>query len=176
MSGDSCITGACCLNDTGDCNDNHCETKKISFTLNGELKCFTVSPNEKLLTLLRRNGYIGTKYGCGEGTCGTCTVLFNGNAAYSCILYVFQVDGGCIETIEGVANEGELHDIQKALVDEGAVQCGYCIPGIVMSAKSLFSWNKHPSEECIKVHMDGNLCRCTGYEKILSALKKVADK
>ena len=158
-----------------DCNCENYNNKKISFILNGEEKIFKISSNENLLNLLRRNGYKGSKFGCGEGSCGSCTVIMNGKAIYSCILYAFQAAGSIIETIEYVGSEKKLHKIQKALVDEGAVQCGYCIPGIVMSAKAMFADNKHPDEDYIMTHVDGNLCRCTGYEKILTALKKVSN-
>jgi carbon-monoxide dehydrogenase small subunit len=148
--------------------------KKISFTLNGELKEFEIAPNERLLVLLRRNGYKGTKYGCLEGTCGTCTVIMDGKAVDSCIVFAFQADGRVIETIEGLGDENEPHKIQKAFIDEGAVQCGYCTPGMVLSAKAMFDENPTPSEEYIRVQMDGNLCRCTGYEKIWTAMKKLS--
>ena len=148
--------------------------KKISFTLNGVLKEFDVIPNERLLALLRRNGYKGTKYGCLEGTCGTCTVIMDGKAVDSCLVFAFQADGRVIQTIEWLGDGNKPHEIQKALIEEGAVQCGYCIPGIVLSAKAMFDENQTPSEEYIKVQMDGNLCRCTGYEKIWNAMKKLS--
>jgi len=150
--------------------------KNISFLLNGVSKKIAVDPNEKLLDVLRRNGYKGTKYGCGEGECGTCTVLLNGKPVYACLLYAFQADGQKVETIEGVGTFENPDKIQKALVDEGAVQCGYCIPGMVLSAKAMFEEKQSPNEDDIKMHMDGNLCRCTGYVKILSALQKISDE
>lgn len=148
--------------------------KKISFTLNGELKEFEINPNERLLALLRQNGYKGTKYGCLEGSCGACTVIMDGKAVDSCLVFAFQAAGRVIETIEGLENENESHEIQKALIEEGAVQCGYCTPGMVLSAKAMFDENPTPTEEYIKVQMDGNLCRCTGYEKIWTAMKKLS--
>jgi aerobic carbon-monoxide dehydrogenase small subunit len=148
--------------------------KKISFTLNGVLKEFEINPNERLLSLLRRNGYKGTKYGCLEGACGTCTVIMDGKAVASCIVFAFQADGRNIVTIEGLGSGSAPHEIQTALINEGAVQCGYCTPGIVLSAKAMFDENPTPDEETIKVQMDGNLCRCTGYEKIWSAMKNIS--
>ncbi len=148
--------------------------KKISFTLNGVEKEFEIDPNERLLALLRRNGYKGTKYGCLEGACGACTVIMDGKAVASCLVFAFQAQGRSIVTIEGLGDGPELHEIQQALIDEGAVQCGYCTPGMVLSAKAMFDENPTPDEETIKVQMDGNLCRCTGYEKIWSAMKKVS--
>jgi len=148
--------------------------KKISFTLNGVKKEFEVDPNERLLALLRRNGYKGTKYGCLEGSCGTCTVIMNGKAVNSCLVFAFQAHGSDITTIEALGSGDKMHEIQESLVEEGAVQCGYCTPGMVLSAKAMFDENPTPDEETIKFHMDGNLCRCTGYEKIWAALKKVS--
>ncbi|HPG29243.1 MAG TPA: (2Fe-2S)-binding protein [bacterium] len=150
--------------------------KKISFLLNGEKKEFEIDPNERLLGLLRRNGYKGTKYGCLEGACGTCTVIMDGKAVDSCMVFAFQAEGREITTIESLDKENEPHEIQKALIEEGAVQCGYCTPGIVLSAKAMFDENPTPDDETIKIQMDGNFCRCTGYEKIWSAMKKISAK
>lgn len=148
--------------------------KTISFVLNGVRREFEIDPNERLLTLLRRHGYKGTKYGCLEGTCGACMVIMDGKAVASCLLFAFQADGRKIVTIEGVGNSGKAHEIQEALIGEGAVQCGYCTPGIVLSAKAMFDENPAPDEATIRMQMDGNLCRCTGYEKIWSAMKKIS--
>ncbi len=149
--------------------------KQISFVLNGEKKTFSVSPDEKLLHLLRRAGYKGAKWGCGEGTCGACTVIMDGRAVYSCILHAFQADGRQVQTIEGLGTFEKPHPLQQTLVEEGAVQCGYCTPGIVLAAKALLDRDPKPTDDAIREHVDGNLCRCTGYEKIWSALKKVRD-
>lgn len=150
-------------------------TRKISFNLNGELKEFDIFPNERLLSLLRRNGFKGTKYGCLEGACGTCTVIMDGKAVNSCLVFAFQAQGRNIQTVESLSNyDNKLHEIQQALVDGGAVQCGYCTPGMVLSAKAMFDENPTPDSEEIKIQMDGNLCRCTGYEKIWSAINKVS--
>lgn len=148
--------------------------RKISFILNGELREFEVFANERLLSLLRRNGFKGTKYGCLEGACGTCTVIMDGKAVNSCLVFAFQAQGRSIQTVESLGTGEKLHEIQEALVHEGAVQCGYCTPGIVLASKAMFDENPTPTEEQIKVQLDGNLCRCTGYEKIWSAINKVS--
>jgi aerobic carbon-monoxide dehydrogenase small subunit len=149
--------------------------KKIKFSLNGIVKEFTLnSADEKLLELLRRNGYKGAKWGCGDGSCGACTVLINGKTALACITYAFLADGQDIWTIEGMGTRENPHSIQRALIDEGAVQCGFCIPGMVLAAKAMFDQFPTPDDDTLKEHMDGNLCRCTGYEKIYTALQKVA--
>ena len=151
-------------------------TCTVSFTLNGEKKTFATSPDEKLLALLRRNGYRGTKYGCGQGTCGACTVIMDGRAVYACLLYAMQAEGRKVRTIESAGTFDNPGEFQKELVAAGAVQCGYCIPGIVMSATSLMETEKDISDETAREYMDGNLCRCTGYEKIWGALRRVMDR
>lgn len=150
------------------------DARKITLTINGEKKELLVSPNERLLPVLRRAGYKGVKEGCNEGTCGACTVILNGRAVYACILFAFQADGAALQTIEGAGDFDRPHPFQQALVEEGGVQCGYCTPGMVMAAKALLDAQPHPSDEEIREQMDGNLCRCTGYEKIWRALQKVA--
>ena len=147
--------------------------KQISFTINGEKKTFTISPDEKLVKLLRRAGYAGVKEGCDEGTCGACTIIMDGRAVFSCILPAFMADGRTIQSIESAGTFEKPHPFQQALVEEGAVQCGYCIPGMVMSAKALLEEIPQPTDDDIRTHMDGNLCRCTGYEKIWSALRRI---
>ena len=149
------------------------EARRISFTLNGEKKEFQIEPDEKLVKLLRRSGYTGTKEGCDEGTCGACTVILDGKAVLSCITYAFLAHGRDVRTIEGVGTFEKPHPIQQALVDEGAVQCGYCTPGLVLSTKALLDENPQPSDDDLRTHLDGNLCRCTGYEKIWTALRKL---
>jgi aerobic carbon-monoxide dehydrogenase small subunit len=149
-------------------NKNH-----LSCSVNGEPREFLVAPDEKLLDLLRREGLTGTKHGCGTGSCGSCTVILDGRIVYACLLYAFQAQGRAIETIEGVGDFDQPHPIQQALVEEGAVQCGFCIPGIVLAAKALLAEKPKPTDAELKIHMDGNLCRCTGYEKIEVALHKV---
>ena len=143
--------------------------------LNGKKQEFEIEPGERLLGLLRKNGYKGTKYGCLEGACGTCSVIMDGKAVNSCLLFAFQAHNREIITIENFDNkDNEPNEIQRTLTEEGAVQCGYCSPGIVISAKAMFDENPTPDDETIKLQMDGNLCRCTGYEKIWKALKKIS--
>jgi aerobic-type carbon monoxide dehydrogenase small subunit (CoxS/CutS family) len=149
------------------------ELKTISFTINGEKKKFQISPDEKLVKLLRRTGYTGAKEGCDEGTCGACTVIMDGKAVLSCITHAFLADGRHLHTIEGLGTFEKPHPIQQALVDEGAVQCGYCTPGLVLSMKALLDENPAPGDDDLRTHLDGNLCRCTGYEKIWIALRKL---
>ncbi len=151
-------------------------THTVNFTLNGEKKSFATRPDEKLLTLLRREGYRGTKYGCGQGTCGACTVLLDGRATYACLLYAMQAEGREVRTIESAGTFDNPSEFQKQLVAAGAVQCGYCIPGMVMSATALMETEAVLEDEIVKEYMDGNLCRCTGYEKIWVALRRTLDK
>jgi len=148
----------------------------VTFTLNGERKTFITEPDEKLLALLRREGYKGTKFGCGQGTCGSCTVLLDDRAVYSCLLYAKQAEGRNVRTIESVGTYENPSEFQEELVKNGAVQCGYCIPGMIMSATSLMETEETFEDEIVKEYMYGNLCRCTGYEKIWGALRTVLDK
>ncbi|MHA1972312.1 MAG: (2Fe-2S)-binding protein [Candidatus Hodarchaeales archaeon] len=150
--------------------------QKINLTINGEKKTLMVEPHELLLDVLRNEGYKGVKRGCKEGTCGTCTVLLDGKAVKSCILLAVQVHGREITTIEGLGDIDNPHPIQQAFVDEGVVQCGYCIPGMVLSAKALLDKNPNPSKEEVKFALDGNLCRCTGYRGQIEAVLKAAAK
>lgn len=124
--------------------------------------------------LRRRLGLTGTKKGCGEGSCGTCTVLIDGKRTLSCLTLAMSCQGKKVLTIEGMEKNGELHPIQQAFIDKGAIQCGFCTPGMVMSAKALLDENPHPSVEEIKYGMAGNLCRCTGYVKIIEAIESAA--
>lgn len=148
----------------------------VSFTLNGEKKSFATEPDENLLALLRRNGLRGSKFGCGEGTCGACTVLLDGRAVDACLLHTGQVEGREVCTIESVGTFDKPSDFQQAMIANGAVQCGYCIPGMVMSATSLMKTETHYEDEIVREYMDGNICRCTGYEKIWGALRTVLDR
>ncbi|MDR0993618.1 MAG: (2Fe-2S)-binding protein [Verrucomicrobiota bacterium] len=148
----------------------------VSFTLNGEPQTFFTTPNEKLLDLLRREGYRGAKFGCGQGTCGACTVLLDGRAVYACLLFSMQAEGREVRTIESVGTLDKPSEFQQELIDGGAVQCGYCIPGMVMSATALMEAEDHYNDEIVREYMDGNLCRCTGYEKIWAALRRVLDR
>lgn len=149
--------------------------KEISFTVNGQLQKVTVDENSRLIDLLRDElGLIGTKEGCGEGECGACTIIMDGETVASCLVMAFQADGSNILTIEGLENEGKLHPVQQAYIDVGAVQCGFCIPGMVLSTKSLLDKNPNPNDEEIREGLSGNLCRCTGYNKMVAATKIAA--
>ncbi len=144
--------------------------KKIEFTLNGALRQFDIEPDETLIDLLRRIGLTGTKRGCDTGMCGSCAVVMDGRAVNACILFAFQAAGRTIDTIEGVGDFDQPHPLQVAMADAGAVQCGFCTPGIVMTAKALLDEKPDADEEDFRQHLDGNLCRCTGYVKIKEAL------
>ncbi|MEW5813784.1 MAG: (2Fe-2S)-binding protein [Spirochaetota bacterium] len=147
---------------------------KVSITLkvNGREYPLLVKPNEILLNVLRdRLGLMGTKYGCGLGECGACTVLKNGQAVLACQTLAFTVDGQDLTTIEGLEEKRSLHPLQEAFIAAGAVQCGYCTPGMIMSAKALLDRSPDPSKEEIKEAIRGNLCRCTGYTNIVHAIK-----
>ncbi|MCP5460566.1 MAG: (2Fe-2S)-binding protein [Thermotogae bacterium] len=149
---------------------------KISFTLNNERLSVDVAEDMRLLDFLRDElGLTGTKEGCGEGECGACTVIIDGKAVNSCLVLLPEIDGSEVTTIEGLSKDGELDTIQKAFVDEGAVQCGFCTPGMIMSAKALLDRNDSPSDEEIMEAIEGNLCRCTGYYKIVQAIKTAAE-
>ena len=147
---------------------------KIRVTINGSEKSFVVDPGDKLLDVLRREGYMGVKKGCGTGDCGACAVLFNGRAMNSCLIFAAKADGADIVTVEGLASGEQLHPVQEAFLDSGAVQCGYCTPGMVISTVDLLSRNPDPTEEEIREGLSGNLCRCTGYVKQLDAVKAAA--
>jgi carbon-monoxide dehydrogenase small subunit len=134
-------------------------------------------PWRTLLDVLRFDlGLTGTKEGCGTGSCGACTVLVNGQAVNSCLVLVGEVEGKEITTIEGVAQDGKLHPLQQAFMEEGAVQCGYCTPGFILTAKALLDTNPNPTEPQIREAVAGNLCRCTGYDKIVRAIMSVAKR
>jgi aerobic carbon-monoxide dehydrogenase small subunit len=152
--------------------------KRITFTLNHESVSAEIESRTLLVDLLRDHFQLtGTKVGCGYGECGACTVILDGMSVNSCLILARQVDGREVFTIEGLSGrDGELHPIQKAFVERGAVQCGFCTPGMVMSAKALLDENPEPTEpEAIK-GIGGNLCRCTGYKKIVEAILSVKDK
>ena len=151
---------------------------EIQFLLNGKPVKQEIAPGKVLVDLLREDlGLTGTKIGCGVGECGACTVIINGKTVNSCIVPAAAVDGCEVVTIEGVSpDECHLHPIQEAFIEAGAVQCGYCIPGMVLSAKALLDTSRHPSDEQIAEAMSGNLCRCTGYQKILEGVKLAAKK
>lgn len=147
---------------------------EIELIVNGEPYQVTVKPADSLLRVIReRLGLMGTKNGCNVGECGACTVLIDGMPVRSCLILAIAAGGKRITTIEGLARGEELHPLQKAFVDYGAIQCGFCTPGMVLSAHALLNENPDPSEEEIKEALAGNLCRCTGYTKILEAVKAV---
>ncbi|MEG6523882.1 (2Fe-2S)-binding protein [Desulfotomaculum sp. 1211_IL3151] len=146
-----------------------------SFNLNGKLTRVEVNSDTTLLETLRQHlGMTGTKEGCGKGECGACTVMVDGKAVNSCLILTSQMDGANVVTIEGLASEGVFDPLQDAFMEAGAVQCGFCTPGMIMSARALLLKNPSPTDEQIKESIAGNLCRCTGYVKIADAIKKAA--
>jgi aerobic carbon-monoxide dehydrogenase small subunit len=149
--------------------------KEIVFILNGEEVKVEVEPEWTLLYFLREvYGLTGTKEGCGYGECGACTVVIDGKAINSCLYPVLEVEGKNVTTIEGLlSKDGELHPLQKAFIEQGAVQCGFCTPGMIMAAKALLDEKEKPTEDDIKESIAGNLCRCTGYVNIIDAIKTV---
>ena len=150
---------------------------KIRFNLNGQEVEIDTLPNRRLLDVLRQDlGLTGTKEGCDVGECGACTVLMNGQAVHSCLILAPQADGARIVTVEGLARGNELHPLQKNFLQYGAVQCGFCIPGMLMSSYALLNENTHPDEEEIKEAIAGNLCRCTGYKQIIKAVQVTANE
>ena len=150
----------------------------IRFTLNGDPVEVEIDPHLTLLELLRdKLELLGTKEGCGMGECGSCTVLLDGKTINSCIFPAWEVEGRTVTTIEGLTDaQGNLHPVQKAFVEYGAIQCGFCTPGMVLSAKALLDENPKPTEEEIRNGIAGNLCRCTGYLQIVQAIKAVSNQ
>ena len=147
----------------------------INLNINGEVHEIAVEPGDTLLRALReRTGMTGTKRGCDSGGCGCCTVLVDGKAVYSCMTFALTVRGRNITTVEGLAVDGVLDPIQEAFIKAGAVQCGYCTCGIMMAAKQLLAENSNPDENEIRHAIAGNLCRCTGYQKIIQAIQMAA--
>ncbi len=146
----------------------------ISLHINGQEYDLAVSANRTLLELLREDLMLtGTKEGCDDGSCGACTVLLDGAPVRSCLLLAMEAEGREVTTIEGLAKKDKLHPIQQSFIDHGAIQCGYCSPGMILTTKALLDQNPNPSEHEIKVAISGNFCRCTGYNKIVSAIGAV---
>jgi len=151
--------------------------KHVCLKVNDEEYELEVGPQELLLDVIRdRLNLTGTKRGCDTGDCGACTIIMDGRAVNSCLILAVEADGKEILTIEGLAKNGTLHPLQKAFVEYGAIQCGFCTPGMILSAKALLDENPDPSEEEIRRAIAGNLCRCTGYTKIVQAIKACAGK
>ncbi len=153
-------------------------SREISFILNGSEVRVAAEGHQRLIDILRGPlGQTGTKEGCGEGECGSCTVIIDGRAVNSCLYPALEAEGKTVITIEGLqGTKNELSVIQKSFVEEGAIQCGFCTPGMIMSAKALLDSNPAPSEEKIRDALQGNLCQCTGYVQIIEAVKEAARK
>ena len=146
--------------------------KLIELQVNGEIQEVAVKSNDTLLEVLRENlGLVGTKEGCGVGECGACTVLMNGRPVLSCLILALDAVGSVITTIEGLSQGEDLDPVQRLFVEHGAVQCGYCTPGMILTAKELLSREQRPTQEQIKQAISGNFCRCTGYVKIIEAIE-----
>lgn len=149
---------------------------KIEFTLNGTLMEVEVHPHWTLLKLLREKfGLTGTKEGCGIGECGACTVLLDEMPVNACLILIPKVEGRKVETVEGLGSRKSLHPLQKSFIDHGAIQCGFCTPGLLMSSKALLEKNSRPTREEVKEAISGHLCRCTGYHQIIEAIKKASE-
>jgi carbon-monoxide dehydrogenase small subunit len=147
----------------------------MTLTVNGTPYEVAIEPRQSLLQLLREELHLtGTKEGCSEGECGACTVLLNGKTVDSCLIFALEAQGLEVTTIEGLAQGDQLHPVQKAFAEYGAVQCGFCTPGMILAAKTLLDSNPHPTELEIRQGISGNLCRCTGYVKIVEAIQAAA--
>ena len=152
------------------------KTMELNVTVNGTSRNWSIAPGELLLDLLRRQGYFGVKRGCEKGECGACAVLVDGKPINSCLMFAAQAEGRQILTIEGVADGGKLDALQEAFLDYGAVQCGFCTSGMVISAKALLDRRPDPTEEEVREALSGHLCRCTGYLKPVEAVLAAASK
>lgn len=149
----------------------------LNFVLNGEPAEILVDPSDMLADILRERMLLtGTKKGCGKGECGACTVIMNGAAVNSCMIPAMKAMGAVVQTIEGISSREKLHPLQESFMDEGAIQCGFCTPGMIMSAKALLDSTPHPDGAQIKEAIAGNLCRCTGYVKIEKAILSASEK
>lgn len=148
----------------------------VELKVNGEMYEVAIEPRRTLLEVLREQlGLTGTKEGCDLGQCGSCTILIDGRPTLSCLTLAVEVQGKEILTIEGLAKDGGLHPVQQAFIQYGAIQCGFCTPGMILSAKALLDGNPHPTADDVKRAIGGNLCRCTGYVKIIEAILKAAE-
>jgi carbon-monoxide dehydrogenase small subunit len=153
------------------------KVKKLRLKLNGSWREVEARPDRILLDLLREDlGITGTKKGCEKGECGACTVIMNGKAVLTCLIPALKADGAEILTVEGLALKDRIHPLQQAFWEEGAVQCGYCTPGMLLAAKAFLDENPEPSVEDVKEAISGNLCRCTGYTKIIRAIHAASEK
>jgi aerobic-type carbon monoxide dehydrogenase small subunit (CoxS/CutS family) len=150
------------------------KTMELRLKVNGESKQWTLAPGDLLLDVLRREGYFGVKRGCETGECGACTVLLNGKAVNSCLMFAAQAEGCEILTIEGLAQGDVLHPLQEAFLDHGAVQCGFCTPGMILNSLALLVRRPHPTEAEVRDVLAGNFCRCTGYRKPIEAVLAAA--
>lgn len=149
----------------------------VSFEVNGRPVELMVAPNRTLLEVLREDlGLTGVKHGCDDSNCGVCTVIMDGKAVKSCSILIGQAEGTKVTTIEGLEGENGLHPLQKAFIDHFAIQCGFCTPGMILSAKALLDENPNATEEDIREAMHGNMCRCTGYKKIVEAIEAARDE
>ena len=151
------------------------QTIPVSFTLNGRLQEIDVDPNELLLDILRdRLGLTGSKRSCDVQVCGACTLLVDGRPVSACTTLAFEVRGRSVMTIEGLADDGKLHPLQQAFIEHGGFQCGFCTPGMLLASKALLDENPNPTEAELKHFMHGNICRCTGYKKIIESIMAAA--
>jgi aerobic-type carbon monoxide dehydrogenase small subunit (CoxS/CutS family) len=149
----------------------------VQININGRDRQIYIEPRRTLLSVLREElGLTGTKYGCGEGNCGACTVILDGAPVYACLTLAIDCEGRKVRTIEGLTKEGQLHPVQRAFIEHDGYQCGYCTPGQIMSAVALLEQNPHPTEAEVRHEMTGNLCRCGAYPNILQAVLAAAGK
>jgi carbon-monoxide dehydrogenase small subunit len=148
---------------------------RVNFYLNGQALVVDIAATTRLIDVLRDDLQVtSVKEGCGIGECGACTILVNGDAVNACLVLVGQLEGANVETVEGLSKNGDLHPLQEAFIEHGAVHCGYCTPGMIMSAVAVLRKNPHPTEEEIRAAVAGNLCRCTGYVQIIDAIQATA--
>jgi len=150
--------------------------KLVTLNVNGHEHVMALAPNVTLLRALRELGYIDVKNGCEKGDCGACAVLLNGQAVNSCLVLAWQAEGAQVVTVAGLGSAQRPHPVQEAFADSGAIQCGYCTPGMIISAKALLDHNPHPTEDEIRDALSGNLCRCTGYRQIVKAVQMAAER